>query len=202
MTGKRMMTIQESEAKTVTENEEKLSEETCEAGQETPENTEETEKEAEQQTEETPEQSEEDKLRAELAEEKDKYLRLMAEYDNFRKRSAKERLELSASIKGDTVSGILPLIDNFERALAAETEDSNYKQGVEMIFKQFTDMLEKLGVKAMELEGSEFDPNTAMAVSSIENPELGENVVAQVLQKGYTLGDKVLRHAMVIVANP
>lgn len=188
----------------MTENKEKLSEETCDA-EETPQNTEETEKEAEQQseeTEETEEQSEEDKLRAELAEEKDKYLRLMAEYDNFRKRSAKERLELSASIRGDTVSGILPLIDNFERALAAETEDTNYKQGVEMIFKQFGDMLTKLGVTAMELEGKEFDPNTAMAVSSIENPDLGENVVAQVLQKGYMLGDKVLRHAMVIVANP
>jgi len=198
----RMMTIQESEAKTVAENEEKLNEETCEA-EDTP-NTEETEKEAEQESEAPEEEakSEEDKLREELAAEKDKYLRLMAEYDNFRKRSAKERLELSASIKGDTVSGILPLIDNFERALAAETEDLNYKQGVEMIFKQFGDMLTKLGVTAMDLEGKEFDPNTAMAVSSIENPELGENVVAQVLQKGYTLGDKVLRHAMVIVANP
>lgn len=198
----RMMTIQESEAKTVTENEEKLNEETCEA-EDTP-NTEETEKEAEQESEAPEEEakSEEDKLREELAAEKDKYLRLMAEYDNFRKRSAKERLELSASIKGDTVSGILPLIDNFERALAAETEDLNYKQGVEMIFKQFGDMLTKLGVTAMDLEGKEFDPNTAMAVSSIENPDLGENVVAQVLQKGYTLGDKVLRHAMVIVANP
>lgn len=197
-----MMTIQESEAKTVAENEEKLNEETCEA-EDTP-NTEETEKEAEQESEAPEEEakSEEDKLREELAAEKDKYLRLMAEYDNFRKRSAKERLELSASIKGDTVSGILPLIDNFERALAAETEDLNYKQGVEMIFKQFGDMLTKLGVTAMDLEGKEFDPNTAMAVSSIENPELGENVVAQVLQKGYTLGDKVLRHAMVIVANP
>jgi len=186
----------------VTENEEKLNEETCEA-EDTP-NTEETEKEAEQESEAPEEEakSEEDKLREELAAEKDKYLRLMAEYDNFRKRSAKERLELSASIKGDTVSGILPLIDNFERALAAETEDLNYKQGVEMIFKQFGDMLTKLGVTAMDLEGKEFDPNTAMAVSSIENPDLGENVVAQVLQKGYTLGDKVLRHAMVIVANP
>lgn len=198
----RMMTIQESEAKTVTENEEKLNEETCEA-EDTP-NTEETEKEAEQESEAPEEEakSEEDKLREELAAEKDKYLRLMAEYDNFRKRSAKERLELSASIKGDTVSGILPLIDNFERALAAETEDLNYKQGVEMIFKQFGDMLTKLGVTAMDLEGKEFDPNTAMAVSTVENPDLGENVVAQVLQKGYTLGDKVLRHAMVIVANP
>lgn len=183
--------------------EEALEEETCEASEETAENTEEIEKEAEQKNEDdAPELTEEEKLRSELEAEKDKYLRLMAEYDNFRKRSAKERLELSASIKGDTVSGILPLIDNFERALQTETEDTAYKQGVEMIFKQFMDMLDKLGVKAMELEGKEFDPNTAMAVSSVENDELGDNVVAQVLQKGYMLGDKVLRHAMVIVANP
>lgn len=180
---------------------EKPDEETGEASEEA--STEEIEKEAEQKNEDdAPELTEEEKLRAELEAEKDKYLRLMAEYDNFRKRSARERLELSASIKGDTVSGILPLIDNFERALQTETEDTAYKQGVEMIFKQFMDMLDKLGVKAMELEGKEFDPNTAMAVSSVENDELGDNVVAQVLQKGYMLGDKVLRHAMVIVANP
>ena len=164
-----------------------------------PENTEDAEQKKE---DEAPAQSEEDKLREQLAAANDKYLRLMAEYDNFRKRSAKERLELSNSVKGDTVSGILPLLDNFERALAAETEDTVYKQGVEMIFKQFVDMLTKLGVKEMELEGKEFDPNTAMAVSTVENDELGENTVAQVLQKGYTLGDKVIRHAMVIVANP
>ena len=126
----------------------------------------------------------------------------MAEYDNFRKRSAKERLELSASVKGDTIGEILPLFDNFERALAAETEDTAYKQGVEMIFKQFGDMLTKLGVEKMELEGKEFDPNLAMAVSSMESDELGENVVAQVLQNGYRIGDKVIRHAMVVVANP
>ena len=164
-----------------------------------PENTEDAEQKKE---DEAPAQSEEDKLREQLAAANDKYLRLMAEYDNFRKRSAKERLELSNSVKGDTASGILPLLDNFERALAAETEDTVYKQGVEMIFKQFVDMLTKLGVKEMVLEGKEFDPNTAMAVSTVENDELGENTVAQVLQKGYTLGDKVIRHAMVIVANP
>ncbi|MBR4622442.1 MAG: nucleotide exchange factor GrpE [Ruminococcus sp.] len=158
--------------------------------------------EEEEQKQEDNEPSEEEKLRAQLDELNDKYLRLMAEYDNFRKRSARERLELSASVKGDTVADILPLIDNFERALGTETADTAYKSGVEMIFKQFTDMLTKLGVKAMELEGTEFDPNTAMAVSSVEDEELGENTVAQVLQKGYTLGDKVIRHAMVIVANP
>ena len=185
--------------------EEKLNEETQEADENTQEAETETpeKEEAEQKkADETSEQTEEEKLRAELEAANDKYLRLMAEYDNFRKRSARERMELSASVKGDTVGEILPLIDNFERALAAETEDLAYKQGVEMIFKQFGDMLTKLGVEKMELEGKEFDPNTAMAVSSVEDDTLGDNVVAQVLQNGYKLGDKVIRHAMVIVANP
>ncbi|MBR4554429.1 MAG: nucleotide exchange factor GrpE [Ruminococcus sp.] len=196
----------ESEAIPVAEtNEEKDLEETKETQEETqdtPADQDVTEEAEQKKEDEAPEQTEEEKLRAELEAANDKYLRLMAEYDNFRKRSAKERLELSNSVKGDTVGEILPLFDNFERALAAETEDLAYKQGVEMIFKQFGDMLTKLGVKAMDLVGKEFDPNTAMAVSSIEDDELGENVVAQVLQNGYTLGDKVIRHAMVVVANP
>jgi len=153
---------------------------------------------AEAEEELTPEQ----KLEAELAEQKDKYLRLMAEYDNFRKRSAKERLELTDSAKASAVEEILPMIDNFERALAVECADENFKKGIEMIYKQFGDALAKLGVKPMELEGTEFDPNVATAVSTVDNDELGENVVAQVLQNGYTIGDKVVRHAMVVVANP
>lgn len=153
---------------------------------------------AEAEEELTPEQ----KLEAELAEQKDKYLRLMAEYDNFRKRSAKERLELTDNAKASAVEEILPMIDNFERALAVECADENFKKGIEMIYKQFGDALAKLGVKPMELEGTEFDPNVATAVSTVDNDELGENVVAQVLQNGYTIGDKVVRHAMVIVANP
>lgn len=148
------------------------------------------------------EMSEEDKLRAELAESKDKYLRLMAEYDNFRKRSAKERLELSASVKGDTVADILPVLDNFERALNTETEDEAYKAGIEMIFKQFSDALAKLGIEAIDPVGETFDPNIANAVNQIEDPELGENVVAQVFQKGYRIGDRIIRYAMVVVANP
>ena len=146
----------------------------------------------------TPEQ----KLEAELADQKDKYLRLMAEYDNFRKRSAKERLDLSATIKGNTIGEILPVFDNFERALAAETEDTNYKAGVEMIFKQFGDMLTKLGVEIIDPIGQTFDPNIANAVNQIEDENLGENEVAQVFQKGYKIGDKVIRYAMVVVANP
>lgn len=163
--------------------------------------------ESEQQTDqqhssEQQEPSEEEKLKKELEESKDKYLRLMAEYDNFRKRSAKERLELSATVKGNTIGEILPVFDNFERALAAETQDTNYKAGVEMIFKQFGDMLTKLGVEIIDPIGQTFDPNIANAVNQIEDENLGENEVAQVFQKGYKIGDKVIRYAMVVVANP
>ena len=183
------------------EKQDELEEELNDAAEETAEETE--EKEEKENAEETVEEiSEEDKLNAELAESKDKYLRLMAEYDNFRKRSAKERLELSAAVKGDTVADILPVLDNFERALNTETEDEAYKQGIEMIFKQFTDALTKLGIEPIDPVGEVFDPNIANAVNQIEDPELGENVVAQVFQKGYRIGDKVIRYAMVVVANP
>lgn len=148
------------------------------------------------------EESETEKLKKELAEANDKYLRLMAEYDNFRKRSAKERLELTDTAKGNVINGFLPVFDNFERALDTETQDAVYKQGVEMIFNQFSDALKKLNVEVMELAGKEFDPNVATAVSTVDDPDLGENIVAQVLQNGYTIGGKVIRHAMVIVANP
>ena len=186
------------------EKQDELEEELNDPAEETAEETEEKEeKEEKENAEETAEEiSEEDKLKAELAESKDKYLRLMAEYDNFRKRSAKERLELSAAVKGDTVADILPVLDNFERALNTETEDEAYKQGIEMIFKQFTDALTKLGIEPIDPVGEVFDPNIANAVNQIEDPELGENVVAQVFQKGYRIGDKVIRYAMVVVANP
>ena len=193
------------------ENEKKLEEEVLEeTAEESAEQTSEETADAEAETaqedaaaeEKEPELTEEEKLKKELEESKDKYLRLMAEYDNFRKRSAKERLDLSATIKGNTIGEILPVFDNFERALAAETEDTNYKAGVEMIFKQFGDMLTKLGVEIIDPIGQTFDPNIANAVNQIEDENLGENEVAQVFQKGYKIGDKVIRYAMVVVANP
>ena len=149
-----------------------------------------------------PEKTEEEKLKEQLDAANDKYLRLMAEYDNFRKRSAKERLEITDTAKGNAVSEILPVFDNFERALEAETTDETYKQGVEMIFKQCGDCLKKLGVEIIDPTGEVFDPNIANAVNQIEDPELGENIVAQTFQKGYKIGDKVIRYAMVVVANP
>lgn len=153
----------------------------------------------------TEDSSGEDKL-AELTKEletqKDKYLRLMAEYDNFRKRSAKERIELADTVTGNTLSEILPVFDNFERALEAQTTDESFKQGVAMIFTQMGDVLKKLGVEIIDPTGKEFDPNEANAVNQIEDPELGENIVAQTFQKGYKIGGKVIRYAMVVVANP
>lgn len=154
------------------------------------------------ESEEKEELTAEQKLQKELEEQKDKYLRLMAEYDNFRKRSAKERLELTANATGNTLAEILPVFDNFERALGAETADESYKAGVTMIFKQMGDVLTKLGVEIIDPTGKEFDPNVANAVNQIEDPELGENIVAQTFQKGYKIGDKIIRYAMVVVANP
>ncbi len=144
----------------------------------------------------------EEKLTKELDEQKDKYMRLAAEYDNFRKRSAKERLDISAATVGDTIKEILPVFDNFERALNAETTDEKYKSGVEMIFNQFGEALKKLGVEIIDPLGETFDPNIANAVNQIEDDKLGENEVAQVFQKGYKIGDKIIRYAMVVVANP
>ncbi len=163
------------------------------------ENTQDTENTSEEET--MQEQTEEEKLTAELAETKDKYLRLMAEYDNYRKRTAKQMIEMSATVKGDTIAQLLPIYDNFERAANAESSDETYKSGVEMIFNQLTEAIKKLGVEIIDPTGQPFDPNIANAVSQIEDPELGENTVAQTFQKGYKIGDRVIRYAMVVVAN-
>ena len=146
--------------------------------------------------------SAEDKLKKELADQKDKYLRLMAEYDNYRKRTAKQQLEARESAVGDTVLKIIKIYDNFERAADTECSDEKYKTGVEMILKQFKDALDKMNVKILDPTGEPFDPATANAVNQIEDPELGENVVAQVFEKGVMIGDKVIRYPMVVVANP
>lgn len=141
-------------------------------------------------------------LEKELADEKEKYLRLDAEYYNYRTRSLKEKQDAYDNALTKTVTEVLSVIDNFERALTAECADANFKKGVEMIFRQYTAILEKLGVKEIEAEGKPFDPNFHNAVSQITDENLGENTVAAVLQKGYIMGNKVIRHAMVTVANP
>lgn len=180
---------------------EEEAEETAAESGEKAETAEEVTEEAEE-TAEAAEQSAEEKLAEELAEQKDKYLRLMAEYDNYRKRTAKEQLEARDSAVGDTVLSFIKIFDNFERAAEAECSDENYKAGVEMILKQFKDAFDKMKVSIIDPTGEPFDPATANAVSQIEDPELGENVVAQVFEKGVKIGDKVIRYPMVVVANP
>ncbi|MGN0603545.1 MAG: nucleotide exchange factor GrpE [Oscillospiraceae bacterium] len=150
----------------------------------------------------SPEQKRIEELEKQLGEEKDKYLRVAAEYDNFRKRSVNDRLNAVADAQAKVITEILSVIDNFERAMDAECSDENYKKGVEMIFKQYTGILDKLGVTEIAALGEPFDPNIHHAVNQVEDENFGENTVCQVFQKGYKLGDKVIRCAMVVVANP
>ena len=149
-----------------------------------------------------PEPSEAEKLQKQLDEANDKFLRLAAEYDNFRKRTAKEKEALNALCKSTVVKALLPVIDNFERAMQQPSDNpEDYKKGIDMIAKQFTEVLQSLGVESFGAEGDAFDPNLHNAVMHIENDELGENVIAAVFGKGYRLGDTVIRPAMVQVAN-
>ena len=138
---------------------------------------------------------------AELAAMNDKYLRLMAEYDNYRKRSQKEKDALYGDIKANTLKSFLPVYDNLARALAQQTEDEAYKKGVEMIMTQFNSTMEKLGVTPMDCLGQKFDPAFHNAVMHVEDEEKGENEIVEVFQQGFMLGDKVVRFAMVKVAN-
>ena len=151
---------------------------------------------------ETPkEESELEKAQKALAQEHDQYLRLAAEYDNFRKRSRKEKEALYTDVKAETAGKFLPVFDDLERALANETDDEAYKKGVELIMAEFRKIMTGLGVEEFGEKGDAFDPNAHNAVMHVENEELGENVIAQVFQKGFRIGDKVIRHAVVQVAN-
>ena len=132
---------------------------------------------------------------------KEQFLRLAAEYDNYRKRTAREKENLWTEAKADTVQAFLPVYDNLERALKQDTADEAYKKGVEMIMAQMNEVFAKLGVTEIEAQGQPFDPNLHNAVMHIEDENLGENTVAQVFQAGFMLGEKVIRFAMVQVAN-
>ena len=133
---------------------------------------------------------------------KDQFVRLTAEYDNYRKRTTKEKDNIYQDAKADTIKEFLAVYDNLERAAASEGgEDSPHKKGLEMIFQQYKDILKKLGVTEIEAAGKPFDPEKMNAVMHIDDDSLGENVVAQVFQAGFMLGDKVIRHAIVQVAN-
>ncbi len=140
-------------------------------------------------------------LTAELAAGNDKYLRLCAEYDNFRRRSQKEKDAIYGDVRSEVIQKFLPVYDNLERALRQSTEDEAYRRGVEMIKAQFDTTLEKLGVTAIESLGKTFDPSLHNAVMHVEDAEKGENEIVEVFQQGFLMGDKVVRFAMVKVAN-
>ena len=140
-------------------------------------------------------------VQKELAGEKDKYLRLAAEYDNYRKRSARERDSIYADVKADTVTKLLPVFDNLARALANPTADEAYRKGVEMTMNQFLETLKAMGVTPIEALGQTFDPALHHAVMHMEDPEKGEQEIVQEFQKGFKCGDRVIRFSMVQVAN-
>ena len=184
---------------------EKMQEQT----EETVENTEVKEENTTEETVETVEENKEPTMEEKLEEAQkqakdnlDKYIRQLAEFENFRKRSNSEKTAMYSNGVRDTVEKLLPVIDNFERAVEAADykEDQMYK-GVEMILKQFMEILENLGVKEIPSKGEPFDPNVHSAVMHVDDESCDENVVVEVFQKGYTLGDKVIRPSMVKVAN-
>ena len=148
-------------------------------------------------------EKEDTKAAEKIAALQDQVLRQMAEFDNFRKRTEKEKEQSFSNGAASVVEKLLPIIDNFERAIASRKEDTDaaYADGVEMIYKQFNTVLEGLGIKAIEAVGKEFDPSLHNAVMHIDDENYGENEVVEELQKGYTYGDTVLRHSMVKVAN-
>ena len=145
--------------------------------------------------------SELESLKDQVAGQEDKYLRLAAEYDNYRKRTAKEKESLWADVKAETAGAFLPVYDNLERALKQDTADEAFKKGVEMTMNQLKEVLTKLGVTEIPAQGQPFDPKYHNAVMHVKDESLGQNVVAEVFQTGFQCGEKVIRFAMVKVAN-
>lgn len=164
---------------------------------EKPENTAETEKQEPKEELKIEKQSLEDDLAALT----DRYLRVCAEYDNFRKRSQKERDSLYGDVKADVLIKFLPVYDNLIRALAQSTDDEAYLKGVELIMAQFNSTLEKLGVSEIDCLGKQFDPAFHNAVMHVDDEEKGENEIVEVFQKGFIMGERVIRFSMVKVAN-
>lgn len=161
---------------------------------------------AENKKEEKQEETKKEKNELELKQEEldditDRYKRVLAEFENYKKRSSKERENLYNSILADVVESILPVLDNLENASKVETEDENYKKGVEMVLQQFRIVLGSKGVEEIKTVGETFDPELHEAVSSIQDENLGEKEIAEEYRKGYKIGTKVIRHSMVVVAN-
>ena len=146
-------------------------------------------------------QAELDAEKAKYAELEDKYKRTLAEYQNFRTRSQREKEGTYSDAVAATIAAFLPVLDNLQRAAAAESKDPDFKKGVEMTLKGYMDLLDKYSVVPTAEVGQEFDANFHNAVMHIEDEELGENLVAEIFQQGYKMGDRVLRHAVVKVAN-
>jgi molecular chaperone GrpE len=154
-----------------------------------------------QGTEEKAAEPKEDPLKDELAQVTDKYLRICAEYDNFRKRTQKEKDNLYGDIRANVITSFLPVYDNLVRALAAETQDEAYRKGVEMIMNQFDTTLEALDVTEIKAVGEKFDPTLHNAVMHVDDESKGENEIVEEFEKGFKIGDKVVRFSMVKVAN-
>lgn len=141
------------------------------------------------------------KQKEDLEDKEDRIKRLMAEFENFKKRSDKERTNLYNSVMGDVIISLLPVLDNLEKASKTETKDEQYKNGVEMVLNQFKDVLKANGVTEIETVGKKFDPSIHEAVSLVQDENLGEKEIKEEFRKGYMIGDKVLRHSLVVVAN-
>ncbi len=140
-------------------------------------------------------------LSGRVAELEDQLLRKIAEFDNYRNRTLREKDEIGLNVRIQCVAELLPVLDNFERALAIGCSDEGFFKGVQLIFSSLSASFAKMGVEEIPAEGRAFDPELHYAVGRVENPELGPNTVAAVMQKGYRMGGKVVRHAMVAVAN-
>lgn len=150
------------------------------------------------------EKIEENELQAkqqELDDLTDRYKRVLAEFENFKKRSLKEREGLYNSILSDIIESILPLVDNLENAVKVETQDEKYKEGIELVLKQLKDMLSSKGVEEIKSVGETFDPNLHEAVSSVQDETKGTQEIVEEYRKGYKIGSRVVRHSMVVVAN-
>ena len=156
--------------------------------------------EVEEQTESTLQENQ-DEWKQKYDELYDKYLRMLAEYDNFKKRTTKEKEELYSFAVADTLEKLLPVLDNLERAADAAEEKSPFADGVKMVLKQFGETLAKMDVTAIEAVGGEFDPNVHNAVMHVEDESVGTNIVVEEFQKGYKYKERVIRHSMVKVAN-
>ena len=146
-------------------------------------------------------QEELNKLKEEYNELDDRYKRMFAEFENYKKRSQKEKEGIYGMITGDVVATMLPVMDNLQKAAEAKSEDVGYQEGVKLVYRQFAEGLKSLGLEEIETVGKRFDPEFHEAVSHIQDETKGEQEIVQEYRKGYKIGNKVVRHSMVIVAN-